>query len=519
MNKKLISLAVAAALAAPAAAMAEATIYGRVGVSLDYQDVTNAIPPTFATVPTGVTTRFAGPTTYDNNNGAITLTSAYEDSAGALVPWELMTDQAVLETNGFTFTDNGDLTPASVAALANVRIIRLGANGKPIVATPGQDFSGWGVNQNAGNGQNGGPAMMRGAGPSNRFGLKGSEDLGNGLKAIYQIELGVNFAARDNNILSGNNGGVSIRNSFVGLAGSFGTALIGRHDTPLKISTGKLDLFSDTMADYNGTVGFDDIRADNAVAYISPSFSGFSFMGALVAPGGATANGAININSDSIAGAYSLAAIYNNGPFYASAAYESLSNEMFMDSTTSLDGSSACVDAVTGLNTYECSYVNDDYDKWRFGLGLLDWNGFTLTAIYENQDNLAAGQQRTQLAVIDANGNINIGVTPLGVDSQQLWQVQGGYAFGNNMFKAMYGAVDRGDTRALNATRETLSINNLTNDLAGDKSTWAVGFDHNFSKRTQAYVLYTAVDDDNDDNILGTDQSWSGFSIGMVHKF
>ena len=64
-----------------------------------------------------------------------------------------------------------------------------------------------------------------------------------------------------------------------------------------------------------------------------------------------------------------------------------------------------------------------------------------------------------------------------------------------------------------------LSINNLTNDLAGDKNTWAVGFDHNFSKRTQAYVLYTAVDDDNDDNILGTDQSWSGFSIGMVHKF
>jgi predicted porin len=132
--------------------------------------------------------------------------------------------------------------------------------------------------------------------------------------------LGFNFG--DDNIPGGNNGGISIRNSFVGLAGGFGTALVGRHDTPLKISTGKLDLFSDTVADYNGTVGFDDLRTDNTIAYISPSFSGFSFMGAMVAPGGGTAGSGLNINSDSLAGAYSLAAIYNNGPFYASAAYE-----------------------------------------------------------------------------------------------------------------------------------------------------------------------------------------------------
>jgi hypothetical protein len=39
MNKKLITLAVAAALAAPAAAMAEATLYGKLHVSIDYVDV------------------------------------------------------------------------------------------------------------------------------------------------------------------------------------------------------------------------------------------------------------------------------------------------------------------------------------------------------------------------------------------------------------------------------------------------------------------------------------------------
>ena len=157
--------------------------------------------------------------------------------------------------------------------------IRLDENGQVIPLAPGVGLQRLGRK----------PARVcfEGAGPSNRVGVKGSEDLGNGLKAIYQLEFGINFG--DNNIPGGANGGVSIRNSFVGLAGGFGTVLLGRHDTPLKISTGKLDLFSDTMADYNGTVGFDDIRADNAVAYISPSFSGFSFMGAVVSSGGGTA--------------------------------------------------------------------------------------------------------------------------------------------------------------------------------------------------------------------------------------
>jgi predicted porin len=505
MNKKLISLAVAAALAAPAAAMAEATLYGRLGASLDYEKITNQIPPTFATVPTG---RDRGVENQTNVDGVVTITGAYDDGDGGTVPWELVTNQNLLEANGFTFNEDGTLTAASVAALANVPIIQLDANGRPIIGTPGQDFKGWGANQQG---------LLLGAGPSNRVGVKGSEDLGNGLKAIYQLELGVNFG--DNNIPGGANGGISIRNSFVGLAGGFGTVLLGRHDTPLKISTGKLDLFSDTMADYNGTVGFEDLRTDNTVAYISPSFSGFSFMGAVVSSGGGTAGYGNNINSDQIAGAYSLAAIYNNGPFYASAAYESLNKEMFMN--TEVSNAGQCDPLLL-----ECSFVSDDYNKWRFGLGLLDWNGFTLTAIYENQDNVPEGQTLNTVALIDADGNISLGSNS-NYDGQELWQVQAGYAFGNNMFKAMYGSVDRGDARLLNSTRdETIAINNLggltdalSNDLAGDKSTWAVGFDHNFSKRTQAYVLYTSVDDDNDDNILGNTASWEGFSIGMVHKF
>ena len=270
MNKKLISLAVAAALVAPAAAMAEATLYGKVNVSLDYASVKNVVLPTFA---------FAR-----NPQG------------------QIIRDQ-----------------------FGNATLVQ---------TSPGEDFDGWGMSSSG---------YIPGEGRASRVGVKGSEDLGGGLKAIYQVEFGINLNDTNNDVLN-NADAITMRNSFVGLAGGWGTFLMGRHDTPMKISTAKLDLFADTMADYNGTVGFQDLRADNAVAYISPSWAGFTFAGAVIPSGGATGgvspatryqlirdnNGnttgveaindpGLNLNDNSIAGAYSLAAIYSNGPFYASA--------------------------------------------------------------------------------------------------------------------------------------------------------------------------------------------------------
>ncbi|MBK1633833.1 hypothetical protein CKO31_24490 [Thiohalocapsa halophila] len=462
MNKKLLSLAVAAAVAAPTAAMAEAVLYGKLNQSIDYQDVTNAIAPTYTTV-----------------------------------------DEA-----GVTLTEEGQ---EALAGFEGPVIVRNPA-GDPLINNDGEDFSGWGISREG--------SFMQGSSRANRIGVKGSEDLGNGLKAIYQVELGLNLTAADDDIDSGNNG-ISYRNSFVGLAGDWGTVLAGRHDTPLKISTGKLDMFSDTMADYNGTVGFDDVRADNVVAYISPSFSGFSFAGAVVAPGGATVDtfggGDTNIDNDSLASAWSLALIYNNGPFYGSAAYEVLGADHFMDSNTALAGNAGCINT-DGTETLSCSYIDDDYSKWRIGLGLLDWNGFSLSAIYEQQDDLPGGQVRNATAFVNPDGTVDfLGVT--GVKEQRLWQVQAGYSFGNNMVKAMYGAVDRDADRPLDSFRANpRAIGNLTDDLEGDRETWAIGFDHNFSKRTKAYALYVDVTDDSNKEPGGANE-FNGFSLGVVHKF
>lgn len=346
MKTKLISLAVAAALVAPAAVMAEATLYGKINMSIDYFDV-----------------------------------------------------------------DNG--------------------------------FEGWAVN---------GGSLNPSVGRSNRLGVKGSEDLGNGLKAIYQIEFNIQMAeeSRNGSPVSGAND-ITMRNSYVGLASNFGTLLVGRHDTPLKLSTARLDLFFDTVPDYNATIGFSDLRVDNAIAYISPNFAGFQFSGAAHVGGGATIVGN-SVDADSLAEAYSLAIVYKNGPFYGSVAYEEIENDI--------------------LGPAGNNQSNDK--KWRAGLGLLDWNGFTLAAIYENQDDL-----------LGVKGN-----------DGDLWNIQAGYKFGNNMIKAMYGENDN-DNKNL------------------DRTGWAVGFDHYFSKRTSAYVGYTDVDYSN----KGTSNDWQGFTLGMMHSF
>jgi len=486
MNKKLISLAVAAALVAPAAAMADATLYGKLNVSLDYVDVSNVVLPVY-------------------NMGTVNQNWGYGiyqagPNTGSLIP------------NG-----SGQLVPQQVLPIPGVNqwvVVPPGG-----VAVQGKDFSGWGMGNTTGGGQYipssvnyspvltaaGIPVTSAGGGRSSRLGVKGSEDLGGGLKAIYQIELGINATDTNSNVAN-NADTISMRNTFVGLAGGWGTVLAGRHDTPLKISTAKLDLFADTLADNNATVGFHDVRADNAVAYISPAFSGFTFAAAVVPAGGATAiTGNMNSESSNINEGWSLAGIYSNGPFYASAAYESLGYELFNSNVTN----AGCVSYAP-----TCLAAGNDWNKWRFGLGLLDWNGFTLDGIYEQQSGIAGGDMLTQ--GIGADGNY--WVVPIGPDKMDLWQIQAAYAFGNSQIKAMYGATSFSSSNYIPQVGTSATTMAMMNDiLSGDRQTWAVGFDHNFSKRTKGYALYTDVTDDRKDWVAGSE--WSGFSLGMMHSF
>jgi len=260
---------------------------------------------------------------------------------------------------------------------------------------------------------------------ASRLGFKGSEDLGDGLKLIWKMETTYNTAE---------GGFGSGRNTYIGLAGGWGTFLYGRHDTPMKMSTGKLDIFVDELADYNATAGLVDIRASDAIAYVSPSFSGLTLVGAVVPDADYDGTG-------DFGGAYSVAAMYSNGGLFLAAAWEQLD------------------DLVGGA----------DATHWRVGAGF-DMGDFHIGAVYADQGDLTASDNYT---------------------------VNGAFKFGNNKLKAQWSQIDP--------------------DSGSKSDAWAIGLDHNFSKRTKMYVQY--ADSEHGLNTTNPAGEQSGLSFGMVHKF
>lgn len=99
---------------------------------------------------------------------------------------------------------------------------------------------------------------------ASRIGLKGSEDIREGLKVIYQFEYQTEVDDGSNS-----SGTFSQRNIYVGLESSAGTVMAGLFDTPLKVVQEKVDLFNDLEGDikniFNG-----EVRAKNIVQYITP---------------------------------------------------------------------------------------------------------------------------------------------------------------------------------------------------------------------------------------------------------
>ncbi|MFP3615972.1 porin, partial [Paraburkholderia sp. SIMBA_050] len=69
-----------------------------------------------------------------------------------------------------------------------------------------------------------------------RWGLKGAEDLGGGLKAVFNLESGVNLQ----NGAFADSGRLFNRAAYVGLQSPYGTVTLGRQKTPL------FDLLADT---------------------------------------------------------------------------------------------------------------------------------------------------------------------------------------------------------------------------------------------------------------------------------
>lgn len=323
---------------------------------------------------------------------------------------------------------------------------------------------------------------------TSRVGFKGAEDLGGGLKAIYQWESGFNMGTSSHvvpttgdagfsNVTSGGTSLGSQRNTFLGLAGDFGTVLAGRHDTPYKM-VGSADLFGDTAADAeNGTgllasydatntvlgtknIGLciicEDIRVNNAIAYVSPSFSGLTIAAATVVGNGSDAN-----NTNSLSDAQSIAAMYKNGPLNLGLAYENLGKY-----GENLTGSS---------NKPDAWKLNAGYtiDSWKLG------------ATYEHLDKIA------------------------GVSGQKAnnWLASVAYGMGPVTLAAQYGY------RNFNGQANAAGLTDLTDAT--------IGVVYSLSKRTSTYLGYAHYKSKNATvgGVAVADAKFNVVTVGLNHDF
>ncbi|AIY42738.1 Outer membrane protein [Collimonas arenae] len=149
-----------------------------------------------------------------------------------------------------------------------------------------------------------------------RLGFKGVEDLGGGLKALFQLEAG--FSNDTGALQKDPNGSSALfrRKSVVGLGGNFGSVLLGRQ-------TDILDDVSQwtSVQDFGGVTGnvghnldrLEGTRTNNSIRYNTPDLSGFT--GSLIYGFGETAG------QTSSGQSFGLGGQYANGPLGLFAAY------------------------------------------------------------------------------------------------------------------------------------------------------------------------------------------------------
>lgn len=302
------------------------------------------------------------------------------------------------------------------------------------------------------------------------IGFKGVEDLGNGLKAIFDVAY---LLAPDTN------GGLSkSAHQYVGLTGGFGTAVAGDLDGLRYGIYGRYDPFGNySVGNFQQmTIQYD--RAQNAVAYISPTFAGFNAIvayatntqgreGSMYTRNSPTVNG--NSGDDRL---WSLNVNYNNGPLSVALDYETTTN----------------VSATTNNRLYVAT-AGASYD---FGVAKVG-------VILDKQH----GQVNSLISNVNNRNNYLLGVTvPVTSKASVL---------------ASYGFVkDKNDN---------------VSDADGRKA--SLGARYALSKRTTLYADYTHIHNDSNANggagwqvnPMGNSRisqgglGVSGFDVGIKHSF
>ncbi|MBV8645047.1 MAG: porin [Candidatus Eremiobacteraeota bacterium] len=270
-------------------------------------------------------------------------------------------------------------------------------------------------------------------------GVRGTHKLGKRSGLAYQLETQIDVSSTSGTVNTNSNsdsivkGGLTSRNSFIGITNPFGSLKLGKTDAPYKTSTARMNPFNSEIGDYAvvmGNTGGDNrvefgTRLDHSIWYESPNLHGFN-LNLLVSPGQNRASDSSNIaagesscaggnvpgsgatppfcNDGAWASVYSGSATWQTGKAYLVAAYEMHKK----------------VNRTSDLANLDPNDVGDE-QAWKGGLQFAPSKATTFSMLYENMARyvpqyLQYQNERTRdgfwLALtqyVNANDNLNFG--------------------------------------------------------------------------------------------------------------
>lgn len=317
-------------------------------------------------------------------------------------------------------------------------------------------------------------------GPGSHIGFRGNEDLGGGLKAIWQIEQAIDFTQTP----GGANNTFATRDSFVGLqSDTWGKIRLGRLSNYPNSNMEFVDPWTyDNNTNVNGSFIFTrlDSRVNQAIRYDSPAWSGdwggFSFAAlyGFNEPG----TNAVGKKKQNTA---NVGLTYTYGPYTAAYSYLTQQNQR--------------LDAING------NPVSGRQDANRFEAS---YNANNLYVAIGYQETKGYGGNIWPAAAYWAGTNQAFENTPDKYKTQEA-ELTVQYTIGNWTPGISYG-------HGWNMKKNGETLDNSGYNM------FVVGTNYALSKRTNAYLSYGQVKYDRAIDVAGTERE-STVGLGISHSF
>lgn len=333
-------------------------------------------------------------------------------------------------------------------------------------------------------------AMMSGQSSGSRFGLKGVEELGNGLTVGFILESGI---SSDTGAMSSD--GLFNRESSIYIEGGFGKFGMGRLSTLANdAGTTGLGGYFSSFGTGRGDVGVQNYmqayrptRMDNMVYYKTPNFAGAEVW---VLYGMGDEQDKTYENESSRDRYYAAAVTYNNGGLSLYGAVDVLNKASFGTNNTA-DTEDDQITITAAVN-YDCGFA-----KSYLGVHWFD-NAKAVGASSYDGDWSRLGNFGKTKGYGDANG----------------WSVMAGVDIpvGNGKVKTTLGYLD--------ASSDNEGIDGADADQDLKRFMVGAGYEYYLSKRTTVYMSAGYLQD-SIDTAKGNsyDPSWVQVNCGLKHKF